>query len=103
MNDGKGNDASGQVGDASDRWRGGSVPLTADRRGRPMAGQWRNRKAGDGIRTHDNHVGNVVLYQLSYTRTNAGRRYLAVQSTVPAFRNPTIIGVADPAARSPSG
>jgi hypothetical protein len=26
-----------------------------------------------------------------------------VQSTVPAFRNPTIIGVADPAARSPSG
>ena len=26
------------------------------------------REAGDGIRTHDNHVGNVVLYQLSYTR-----------------------------------
>jgi hypothetical protein len=25
-------------------------------------------KAGDGIRTHDNNVGNVVLYQLSYTR-----------------------------------
>lgn len=25
-------------------------------------------RAGDGIRTHDNHVGNVVLYQLSYTR-----------------------------------
>jgi hypothetical protein len=25
-------------------------------------------KAGDGTRTHDNHVGNVVLYQLSYTR-----------------------------------
>src|SRR5512140_1363911 len=24
--------------------------------------------AGDGIRTHDNDVGNVVLYQLSYTR-----------------------------------
>lgn len=23
--------------------------------------------AGDGIRTHDSHVGNVVLYQLSYT------------------------------------
>ena len=40
-----------------------------------------NRKgAGDGIRTHDNDVGNVVLYQLSYTRTAnhgvaaAGRR-----------------------------
>jgi len=27
-----------------------------------------NDEAGDGIRTHDNHVGNVVLYQLSYTR-----------------------------------
>ena len=26
------------------------------------------KEAGDGIRTHDNHVGNVVLYQLSYTR-----------------------------------
>ena len=26
-------------------------------------------RAGDGIRTHDNDVGNVVLYQLSYTRT----------------------------------
>ena len=26
--------------------------------------------AGDGIRTHDNDVGNVVLYQLSYTRFN---------------------------------
>src|SRR5262249_8427273 len=25
-------------------------------------------RAGDGIRTHDNHVGNVMLYQLSYTR-----------------------------------
>ena len=25
-------------------------------------------RAGDGIRTHDNDVGNVVLYQLSYTR-----------------------------------
>jgi hypothetical protein len=27
-----------------------------------------NGKAGDGIRTHDNNVGNVVLYQLSYAR-----------------------------------
>ncbi len=25
-------------------------------------------KAGDGTRTHDDHVGNVVLYHLSYTR-----------------------------------
>jgi hypothetical protein len=30
-------------------------------------------EAGDGIRTHDNHVGNVVLYQLSYTRTSLFR------------------------------
>ena len=29
----------------------------------------KKRRAGDGIRTHDNDVGNVVLYQLSYTRT----------------------------------
>ena len=26
------------------------------------------KRAGDGVRTHDNDVGNVVLYQLSYTR-----------------------------------
>ena len=25
-------------------------------------------RAGDGTRTHDLHVGNVSLYQLSYTR-----------------------------------
>lgn len=25
-------------------------------------------RAADGIRTHDNHVGNVMLYQLSYSR-----------------------------------
>ena len=25
--------------------------------------------AGDRIRTDDNHVGNVMLYQLSYTRS----------------------------------
>ena len=24
--------------------------------------------ASDGVRTHDNDVGNVMLYQLSYTR-----------------------------------
>ncbi len=29
---------------------------------------WKGERAGDGIRTHDNNVGNVVLYQLSYTR-----------------------------------
>jgi hypothetical protein len=26
------------------------------------------KRAGDGTRTHDLHVGNVSLYQLSYTR-----------------------------------
>ena len=25
-------------------------------------------RAGDGTRTHDSNVGNVALYQLSYTR-----------------------------------
>jgi hypothetical protein len=32
------------------------------------------QRAGDEIRTHDNHVGNVVLYQLSYTRRYSARR-----------------------------
>ncbi len=27
------------------------------------------KRAGEGTRTLDNHVGNVVLYQLSYTRS----------------------------------
>src|SRR5687768_1917900 len=27
-----------------------------------------SKRAGDGTRTHDLHVGNVSLYQLSYTR-----------------------------------
>ena len=39
----------------------------------------RPARAGDGIRTHDNDVGNVVLYQLSYTRASnswwAGRSH----------------------------
>jgi hypothetical protein len=32
---------------------------------------WKSNKkrAGEGARTLDNNVGNVVLYQLSYTRT----------------------------------
>jgi hypothetical protein len=33
-----------------------------------VAGDPETPRAGDGIRTHDNDVGNVVLYQLSYTR-----------------------------------
>jgi hypothetical protein len=31
-------------------------------------------RAGDGVRTHDNDVGNVVLYQLSYTRIFGANR-----------------------------
>ena len=46
-----------------------------------------NREAGDGIRTHDNHVGNVVLYQLSYTREAvSGRRRHALEG--PEKRRP---------------
>ena len=33
-------------------------------------GPIKDKRAGDGVRTHDNDVGNVVLYQLSYTRFN---------------------------------
>jgi hypothetical protein len=40
------------------------------------------RRAGDGIRTHDNDVGNVVLYQLSYTRTAANHGLDPLASTV---------------------
>ena len=29
---------------------------------------YRSKRAGDEAWTHDNNVGNVVLYQLSYTR-----------------------------------
>ena len=36
------------------------------RRGQTAAGEL--SRAGDGTRTHDLHVGNVSLYQLSYTR-----------------------------------
>lgn len=43
------------------------------------------RRAGDGIRTHDNHVGNVVLYQLSYTRMQLLNR-MQLLSTCNHFR-----------------
>ena len=54
----------------------------------------RFERAGDGIRTHDNDVGNVVLYQLSYTRlhqapgaaTEPPRRLMA--STVACLGKP---------------
>lgn len=38
-------------------------------------------RAGDGIRTHDNHVGNVVLYQLSYTRMHSSEQIVARSSS----------------------
>ena len=30
-------------------------------------------QARDGVRTRDNHIGNVVLYQLSYSRVNGAQ------------------------------
>lgn len=30
-----------------------------------------SKKAGDGTRTHDNLIGNQILYQLSYTRIDS--------------------------------
>ena len=30
--------------------------------------RWTQNGAGDEIRTHDSHLGKVVLYQLSYAR-----------------------------------
>ena len=35
--------------------------------------RYKCKRAGDGTRTHDNDVGNVVLYHLSYTRPNRHR------------------------------
>ena len=54
------------------------VPMTKTARrqfGALVIGAWslviRRTRAGDGTRTHDLHVGNVSLYQLSYTRNCA--------------------------------
>ena len=33
------------------------------------------QRAGDGVRTHDNDVGKVLLYQLSYTRKTEAADY----------------------------
>lgn len=62
-------------------------------------------EAGDGIRTHDNHVGNVVLYQLSYTRGRQPEDHQNRRNSGPdtSTGSPAIIGAADAAARSPSG
>ena len=35
-----------------------------------MGGDETNKEAGEGGRTLDNNVGNVVLYLLSYTRSD---------------------------------
>lgn len=47
------------------------------------------KRAGDGIRTHDNNVGNVVLYQLSYARdfdlTTSTSLPVDIQSAVKTF------------------
>ena len=48
-------------------------------------------RAGDRTRTDDNDVGNVVLYQLSYTRGRTGPKK-AAQSH--ALRNPDYKSVA---------
>ena len=42
--------------------------IVSPRKGAMPRSLARPARAGDGIRTHDNDVGNVVLYQLSYTR-----------------------------------
>ena len=61
------------------------LDATARKNGKPEG-------AGDGIRTHDNNVGNVVLYQLSYARVFARipacRTFLAAIQQVRAFERP---------------
>jgi hypothetical protein len=56
------------------------------------------QRAGDGIRTHDNDVGNVVLYQLSYTRIARIAHSRAVQAAMRSVKN-RIIGQARSLAR----
>jgi hypothetical protein len=40
------------------------------------------QRAGDGVRTHDNDVGNVVLYQLSYTRLRDSPDFLTASPEI---------------------
>jgi hypothetical protein len=47
-------------------------------------------RAGDGIRTHDNNVGNVVLYQLSYARDF---RPATLTSYGPIFNLPLLFSI----------
>jgi hypothetical protein len=60
------------------------------------------QRAGDGIRTHDNDVGNVVLYQLSYTRIAWIAHGRAAQAALRSVKN-RIIGQARDLARPRSG
>jgi hypothetical protein len=55
-------------------------------------GTSRGKKAGDGTRTHDNHVGNVVLYQLSYTRM-VPRRMRIMPVRAGASSDPALVAV----------
>ena len=47
-------------------------------------------RAGDGIRTHDNDVGNVVLYQLSYTRDSKRKRIAILRRAQKRIRDPPL-------------
>ena len=67
----------------------------------PKSGMcWGPKGAGDGIRTHDNDVGNVVLYQLSYTRVNVNR-YLVITYVIRPSRFPTICTIIGPVRCNP--
>lgn len=61
------------------------------------------RRAGDGIRTHDNHVGNVVLYQLSYTRMHTLSVVEARKASPATTENPVSIAREGVVARSADG
>ena len=60
----------------------------------------RAQRAGDGVQTHDNDVGNVVLYQLSYTRVNVNR-YLVITYVIRPSRFPTICTIIGPVRCNP--
>lgn len=47
------------------------------------------KRAADGIRTHDNHVGNVMLCQLSYSRV----RFIEWQIINLRVRHQVLIGL----------
>ncbi len=64
------------------------------------------RRAGDGTRTHDSHLGKVVLYQLSYTRDSQWACRRVRNRTRPralAHRRPGIISSLNSTARAIGG